>query len=117
MRIGEQHGQPIDPDALASRRRQPIAERPKVVLVNVLGHLLATLRDLLPEALLLLGGIVQLRVGVAQLEPPGKDFKPLGERGIVIAALGEGREIGGKIVNQCRLDRSEERRVGKECRL
>src|SRR4249920_643697 len=33
--IGEQHGQAIDPDPLPRRRRQPVLQRPAIVLVVV----------------------------------------------------------------------------------
>src|SRR4029079_17594611 len=50
--IGQQHGQPIDADTLARRRRQPVFERAAVVLV-VVHRLLPTVRlgvDLAREA-------------------------------------------------------------------
>ena len=104
MRIGEQHGQPVDPDAFASRRRHGVAQRADVVHVHFLGDLLSSLGHLLTEAPLLLDGIVQLGESVAQLEPAGKEFKSLGERRIIGAALRQRRNGGRKVIQDRRLD-------------
>src|SRR5713226_1291773 len=82
MRVGEQHGQPVDTDSFTGRRRQAVAQRADSVEVHFLRRLLAAPLHLFEEALLLLGGIVQLGEDVAQLESAGKEIETLDYRRI-----------------------------------
>src|SRR5207244_12268413 len=58
----------------------------------------------LREAQLLSDGIVQLAESVAQVGPAGKEFKSLGERRIIGAALRQRRNGGRKVIQDRRLD-------------
>src|ERR1700724_824170 len=67
--IGEEHDQPIDPDALAGGGRQAVFERADVVLIHLVRlHVSARAVLQLPlEAAALFGGIVELAEGVRHL--------------------------------------------------
>src|SRR3989304_10563369 len=74
---GQQHHQPVDAHAQASRRGHAVLEGEEEVLVHDLGLLVArgALGRLLQEALPLLDGVVQLRVGVTELEAAGEGLE------------------------------------------
>ena len=101
LAAGEQHRQPVDAEAEAAGRRHPVRERLDVVGVSA--HALDVLR-LLVEAELLLVGVGDLRVGVAELHAGREVLEPLGERRVVVGRAGERRQLDGIVVDDRRLD-------------
>src|SRR6266478_5536041 len=53
-RVRKEHGQTVDADAFARGRRHAVAQRAKVVPVDLLGHFVPTQRDLRAKAAFLL---------------------------------------------------------------
>src|SRR5579862_9632947 len=68
-RIGQQHSQAIDADALAGGRRQSVRQSANVILIHLVRFFVAAgpLAQLAFEPATLLLGIVQLAEGVADL--------------------------------------------------
>src|SRR5687767_7626137 len=89
--VGEEHGQPVDPDPLPRRRRHAVFEGAHVVLVVDVGLGVAGLagRELLAEALGLHVGVVELREGVRDLHAPHVQLEAFDEPWVVGALLGE----------------------------
>ena len=46
MRIGQKHGQAVDADPFPGRWRHPVTECPDVIHIQLLRHLVSTLRNL-----------------------------------------------------------------------
>ena len=86
--VGEQHGQAIDPDALAGRGRHAVLERADVVLVVVHRLLLAALLGvhLGLEPLLLIERVVQLGEGVGDLPAGDEQLEAVGDLRILVVA-------------------------------
>src|SRR6266446_4758478 len=82
-RVREEHRQAIDADAFARGRRHAIAQRTYVVPVDLLGNLVATLRNLCAKAPLLLRGIIQFRKAIGDFHSGDVDLEALGDRRIV----------------------------------
>ena len=102
----EQHDQPVDADAQAAGRGHAVLQRQQEVFVQhlhlVLAGRLAT--RLLQEALPLVEGVVQLRVGVAHLQPGGERLEALHEVRVVRLALGQRRKRRRVVHQERRLD-------------
>src|SRR5262249_30298438 len=85
---GQQHREPIDPDALARRRRHPDLERAAVVLVVI--HRLGGARGLRthlglePGALIV--GVVELGESVRDLLAVDEQLEPIAERRVLVVA-------------------------------
>ena len=97
----EEHHEAVDPEAEPGRRRHAVGERLDVVRIAT--HALHVL-GLLVEAALLLVGIVDLRVRVAELHAGGEVLEPLGDRLVVVGDARERRELHGMSVDDRRLD-------------
>ena len=93
---GEQHRQPVDPQAEAPGRRHAVGQRLHVV--GIAADALDVLR-LLVEAQLLLVRVSDLRVGVAQLHARGEVLEALGQRGVVVLRPRERRQLDGVAVD------------------
>src|SRR5579863_7995045 len=64
-RVGEQHGEPVDADSLATRGRHPVAQGANVVLIDGVGGEISLFAQelLVLEPVALLGRVVQLAEG------------------------------------------------------
>ena len=88
--VQENHAEPVDADPEAAGRRHRVLERPDEVVVH-LGHrvLVALAGELLAEQLFLQARVVELGVGVGQLDPLDEKLEPLGDGRVRRLALGE----------------------------
>ena len=104
--VGQHHHQPIDPDALSARRRQPVFQRADVVLVHRVRFLIAlrALGELRLEAAALLHRIGQLAERIRQLEAADIQLEALHRIRIVLALLRQRRDLGREVVDERRLD-------------
>src|SRR5580692_2303588 len=103
MRIRQQHRQPVDSNSLSSRWWHPVSQRPNVVNIQLLWHLITALRNLCLESPLLLSGIVQLRKSVRDFHPRHVNLKSLRQRRIFRLLLRQRRNVRRKIVQNRRL--------------
>src|SRR6266852_1359070 len=103
-RVREEHRQTIDADAFARSRRHAVAQRAYVVPVDLLGNLVATLRNLRAKATFLLYRIIQLRKAIRDFHPCDVNLKALGHARIVWLLLGQGRNVRREFVQNSRLD-------------
>jgi hypothetical protein len=80
-RVSEEHGEPIDPDALAGRGRHPVFEGAYIVLVHPVRLFVArqALLRLLLEASPLVDGIVELGIGVGDLAAADEELEAVDE--------------------------------------
>src|SRR6266498_1988700 len=105
-RVGEQHGEPVDPDALAGRGRHPVLQGAHVVLIHPV-RLLVTeqaLLRLLLEASSLVNGIVELGICVGDLAAANEELEAVDKPRVARLALGQRRELDGEIGDESRLD-------------
>src|SRR3970040_272334 len=104
--MGDKHDQTVDPDPLARRRRHPVLEGADEILIHPVSLLISTLSrpQLFLEALTLFLRIVQLRIGVRQLEPCYEELEPLGQSRIVRPTPGQGGKLEGEVEEERRLD-------------
>ena len=81
----------VDAHAHAARGRHAVFQGGEEVLVQHLGLVVAPLPllHLLFKALTLVDGVVQLGVGVCQLAVADEQLEPLGQAGVLGAALGQ----------------------------
>ena len=100
MRISEQHREAIDPNALARGGRHAVRESANVIHVHFARRFLASAFDLRAETAFLFDGIVQLGESIAEFHPGDIDLETLDERGIVLAAFGQRRNIRREIVQE-----------------
>ena len=95
-RIGQQHHQAVDADALPGRRWHAVLERGDVVGVEV--HRLEVagvlLGDLGAEALGLVLGVVELGEAVGDLAPTDEELEAVGDERVGIAAPRQRRDLG-----------------------
>src|SRR6267142_2517459 len=105
-RVGEQHGEAVDPHALAGRRRQPVGKRTDVVLVHDVRLFIAAfpLAKLLLEAAALLFRIVQLAEAIGDFQTADKNLESLYPFGFIGFVLGERRDCHRKVVDDRRLN-------------
>ncbi len=87
MGVGEQHREPVDANAFARSGRHAVRQRSDIIHVHLARHFLPATFDLLAEAAFLLGGIIELRKGVAEFHPRDIDLEALDQRWIVGAAF------------------------------
>jgi len=88
IRIRQEHSQPVDADAPASRRRQAVLQRRAKVLVDRLRLVVTGLLvlGLVLEALTLHNRVVQLGIRVAQLFVAAEHLKALGQAWVISVA-------------------------------
>ncbi len=96
-RIGQQHDQPVNADALANRRRHAIFQCTHVIMVVMHSLFVARLflYHLLAEACRLVFCIVELGKAVGQLAPADKKLEALGHKRIIVAAARQRRHLSG----------------------
>src|SRR5579884_1520143 len=101
---GQDHRQPVDPDALASSGRHGIAESAYVILVHHMRFFIPArlTRKLRLETAPLLLRVIQLCESVCDLHAPGVDFEALHKSRLVGFVLGQRRDLNGEIVNDGR---------------
>ena len=101
FRIRQDHGQPVDADAFAARRRHAIGHGAQIVLVHLMRFFVAGgfQLQLHLEAAALLLRIVQLGVGVADLHAGRINLETLDEGRIVALVLGERRNFHRIVVD------------------
>ena len=104
LRAGDQHHQPVEPDPEPAGRRQPVLERPDVVVVDVLGLLVAGRlgRRLGLEPRALVDRVVELRVGVGQLARGDDRLEALHEVGVGAVRARERRDLARVVVDEGR---------------
>ena len=90
-RIGEQHHQSIDTDALAGRGRHAILQRFDIVFIHQMRLLIAGLTafNLLGESRFLVNGVIELGKTVGNLAAGNKKLKAFGYIRFLIAATGQ----------------------------
>src|SRR6201994_699125 len=102
--LSQQHDQPVDAEADARGRRQPVLERPDEGQVG--GHGLGVSaggqRGLGLEPLFLLVGVVELAVAVGQLPAPDEQLEAVGGGGGLAGLAGQRRDLGGGVVDEHR---------------
>ena len=76
LAVGEQHGEAVDPDALARRRRQPVFEGHDIILIHCRAFFF--LPYLIDEPRLLVFRVVQLVKPVGNLHAAHVKLEPLG---------------------------------------
>ena len=105
-RIGKQHHQPIDANALASRRRHTVLEGSKVILVHPMGFLVPMLAglDLLEKTLALVTRIVEFGKGIGHFAPRDEQFKAIGDVRIVLRPPRQGRDFDRIMSDESGLD-------------
>ncbi len=79
-------------------RIEGVAESANVIHVELLGHLLAALRDLGKEAPLLLLGVIQFREAVGHFHSSHVNLEPLGQRRILRLLFGKRRNVRGEVI-------------------
>ena len=91
--IRQKHGKAIDTTTPTGGGRQAVLEGGAEAFIVALSLLIAFLLglELVREALALLDGVVQLRVGVADLLAVNEALEALGQAGLVAVPLGKGR--------------------------
>src|SRR5450631_1806729 len=97
---GEQHAEPVDPDAHAARRRHPVLEREQEVLVDALG--LAP--GLLLEHLALDVRVVLLGIRRRDLHAPDAQLEDVERRGVLPVDLRQRAELLRQVQDERRLD-------------
>jgi len=104
--VGQQHGQPVNADTQATGGRHAVHKSQDVVLVHRMGFLVASLgtQPLLFKSLALRQRIIQLRIGVAHLQPTNENLKTLHVLGIIGQSLGQRRYVNGVILDERWLD-------------
>ena len=97
IRAAQHHAAPVDAEAQTAGGRHTVLQRHDEVLVHHVGLLVAvgTLLRLGLEALVLVDGVVQLAEGVAHLTAADEHLIPLGEGGLLGAALGQRADLHG----------------------
>src|SRR5258708_23095263 len=105
-RAGQQHGQAIDADALASGRRQTIRQRPDVVFIHGVRLFIAALffAQLLLDAPALFFRIVQFAEGVADLQAADEDLEALHPVRLAALVFRERRNRHRELIDKGRLD-------------
>ncbi len=101
--VQEDHAEPVDADAQAAGRRHRVLECPDEVVVH-LGHRLlgGQAGELLAEELFLQARVVELGVGVGQLDALDEKLEPLGDRRVRRLALGERADRRGVVDDEDR---------------
>src|ERR1700730_3768824 len=104
--VGQQHHEPVDPDALAGCGRQAVLERADVVVVHVVGFEVAAraIGQLLFEPPALLSGIIELAEGVCHFETADEQLESFDRVWIIGLLLREWRDLGWKVVDKRRLN-------------
>ncbi len=89
--LRQDHEQPVDAHAEPARGRHAVFEGDEKILVHEFGLIVAFGAELqlLFEALTLIDGVVQLGVGVAELEAADEDFETFDEAWVLRLSLGQ----------------------------
>ena len=102
----QNHSQPIDPNPLARRRRQPIPQRPHIVLIHRVSLIVPPLPllklRLKPPPLII--RIVQLRERIPNLKPANIKLKPLHPIRLIRLHLRKRRHRKREVINNRRLN-------------
>src|SRR4051795_12008778 len=104
--IGEQHGEAVDADALASGGWQTVGQSTDVVLVHGVRFFVTArfFRKLLLESTALLLGVVQFAEGVSDLEAADKNLKALDPCWLIRLVLRERRDLDREVIEDRWLD-------------
>ena len=104
--VRQEHHQAVDAHPHAPGRRHAVLQRREKILVYHVGLLVAFRAQLhlAHEAGALVDGVVQLGVGVRQLQPAGEKLEPLDHLGHVPLALGQRGDLHGVVVDERGLD-------------
>src|SRR4029077_9889953 len=100
MRIGEEHGKPVDANAHSGCGRHTVGEGADIVKIDFAGHFFATAGNLLAKAAFLLLRVVQFGKGIAQLHPGNENLESFDEGRVVGPALRQGRNVCREIIKQ-----------------
>src|SRR5579863_4250150 len=105
-RVGEQHGEPVDADSLATRGRHPVAQGANVVLIDGVGGEISLFAQelLVLEPVALLGRVVQLAEGVSDLHAADVQLEALDKVRVVRLLLRQWRHLEREVDNESRLD-------------
>ncbi len=95
-RIGQQHDQPVNPDALSGSRRHAVLQGTDIIDIEYRMYLIiiAPFGNLFLKAFSLVDRIVQFAEGVGNLPAGDKQFKAIGDTRVVLVAPGQRRDFG-----------------------
>jgi len=104
-RIGEQHGEAIDPDAFPPGRWQAVTKGADIVFVDGVGGqvTLFTQQLLILEAIALFGGVIEFAEGVLHFHAGNVKLEALNEIRVVSLLFGKRRDFKWVIQNEGRL--------------